>query len=248
MIDEAVVKPTYLDRKKLADELFARYGRGSFRQQVLFLRKKYFWLLAVGGAAFLKRVLDVSGALVGLILLAPIFGVVALIIKWTDKGPVFYVAPRVGKWGREFAFPKFRSMRINASQLQEELQAQSHHEDVKTFKMKKDPRVTPIGRFIRKLSIDELPQLWCVVRGDMSLVGPRPPLPSEVSTYSLEDRRRLNITPGITGLWQVSGRGDIPFPEMVELDVQYIESRSLRMDLLLLLRTVPAVFLGKGAY
>ena len=125
---------------------------------------------------------------------------------------------------------------------------QSDHEDSITFKMKRDPRITWIGRIIRKLSIDELPQLWCVLRGDMSLVGPRPPLPSEVEQYSLSDRRRLEVIPGLTCIWQVSGRGDIPFAEQVELDAQYIESQSLWLDILLLLKTVPAVLLGRGAY
>lgn len=116
------------------------------------------------------------------------------------------------------------------------------------FKMKHDPRVTRVGRFIRKASIDELPQLWNVFVGDMSLVGPRPPVPSEVDQYSLSDRRRLDVVPGITCIWQVSGRSDIPFPEQVELDVQYIDSQSLLTDLKILLNTIPAVLLGKGAY
>jgi lipopolysaccharide/colanic/teichoic acid biosynthesis glycosyltransferase len=116
------------------------------------------------------------------------------------------------------------------------------------FKMKHDPRVTRVGRFIRKASIDELPQLWNVLVGDMSLVGPRPPVPSEVDQYSLSDRRRLDVVPGITCIWQVSGRSDIPFPEQVELDVQYIDSQSLLTDLKILLNTIPAVLLGKGAY
>jgi lipopolysaccharide/colanic/teichoic acid biosynthesis glycosyltransferase len=114
--------------------------------------------------------------------------------------------------------------------------------------MKKDPRITWIGRIIRKLSIDELPQLWCVLKGDMALVGPRPPLPREVALYSLSDRRRLDVLPGLTCIWQVEGRGDIPFPEQVEMDVRYIESQSLWFDIVLLLKTVPAVLTGKGAY
>ena len=117
-----------------------------------------------------------------------------------------------------------------------------------TFKMKKDPRITWIGRIIRKLSIDELPQLWCVLKGDMSLVGPRPPVPSEVEKYTLSDRRRLDIKPGLTCIWQVSGRGDIPFKEQVKLDVQYIESQSIWLDIKIILLTVPAVLTGKGAY
>jgi lipopolysaccharide/colanic/teichoic acid biosynthesis glycosyltransferase len=114
--------------------------------------------------------------------------------------------------------------------------------------MKQDPRITPVGRIIRKFSIDELPQLWCVLKGDMSLVGPRPPVPKEVALYTLKDRRRLNTTPGITGLWQVSGRSEVAFPEMVELDVQYIQSQSFWLDLKILLKTIPAVLKGEGAY
>jgi lipopolysaccharide/colanic/teichoic acid biosynthesis glycosyltransferase len=139
-------------------------------------------------------------------------------------------------------------MVMNAEQIRAELLAQSDLDDSITFKMKRDPRITWIGRIIRKLSIDELPQLWCVLRGQMSLVGPRPPIPSEVAQYSLSDRRRLEAIPGLTCIWQVSGRSDIPFPEQVELDVQYIASQSFWFDIKLLLRTVPAVLLGRGAY
>src|SRR5262249_49914706 len=145
---------------------------------------------------------------------------------------------------REFTFPKFRSMVINAEQLKAGLLARNDHGDSITFKMKRDPRITWIGRIMRKFSIDELPQLWCVVRGTMSLVGPRPPLPSEVARYSLADRRRLDVTPGLTCIWQVNGRGDIPFDRQVELDIQYIESRSFWLDVCLLLRTIPVVLLG----
>ena len=141
-------------------------------------------------------------------------------------------------------------MCTNAEKLKDALLAQSHHAEAGgiTFKMKRDPRVTWIGRIIRKLSIDELPQLWCVLKGDMSLVGPRPPVPREVALYTLADRRRLDAVPGLTCIWQVSGRGDIPFPQQVQLDVDYIESQSFWLDVKLLLATVPAVLLGKGAY
>jgi lipopolysaccharide/colanic/teichoic acid biosynthesis glycosyltransferase len=139
-------------------------------------------------------------------------------------------------------------MVVNAEALKDTLLSQNVHKEGVTFKMKKDPRVTWIGGIIRKLSIDELPQLWCVLKGDMSLVGPRPPVPREVAQYSLADRRRLDVTPGLTCIWQVSGRGDIPFPQQVELDVQYIQSQSFWLDIKLLLKTIPAVLLGKGAY
>jgi len=137
---------------------------------------------------------------------------------------------------------------MNAEKLKDALLAQSDLKDSVTFKMKRDPRVTWIGRIIRKFSIDELPQLWCVLKGDMTLVGPRPPVPREVAAYTLADRRRLDVTPGLTCFWQVSGRSDIAFPQQVQLDVQYIESQSLWVDFVVLLKTIPAVLLGKGAY
>jgi lipopolysaccharide/colanic/teichoic acid biosynthesis glycosyltransferase len=183
-----------------------------------------------------------------LVALSPLFAVVAALIKLNDRGDVLFWQTRVGKWGAEFPFPKFRSMVSNAEGLKDALLAQNQHDDSKTFKMKRDPRITWIGRIIRKLSIDELPQLWCVLTGQMSLVGPRPPLPKEVACYTLSDRRRLDVTPGLTCIWQVSGRSNIPFPRQVELDVEYINSRSILTDLRILLMTVPAVVLGKGAY
>ncbi len=183
-----------------------------------------------------------------LLCLAPLFAVVALLIKLTDRGPVLFWQKRVGRWGREFPFPKFRSMVVNAEKLKAQLLARNDHKDGVTFKMKRDPRVTWVGRLIRRLSVDELPQLWCVLKGDMSLVGPRPPVPNEVARYTLEDRRRLDVTPGLTCIWQVSGRGNIPFPQQVKLDVDYIEQRGLWLDFRLLLRTIPAVLTGKGAF
>jgi lipopolysaccharide/colanic/teichoic acid biosynthesis glycosyltransferase len=154
----------------------------------------------------------------------------------------------VGQWGKEFAFPKLRSMVVNAEELKGKLTALNDHKSGLTFKMKNDPRVTWIGKIIRKLSIDELPQLWCVLDGKMSLVGPRPPLPKEVARYTLPDRRRLDVKPGLTCIWQVSGRGDIAFAQQVELDVQYIQSQSVWFDIVLLCKTVPAILTGRGAY
>jgi lipopolysaccharide/colanic/teichoic acid biosynthesis glycosyltransferase len=237
-------------RVQLMDELLRRYGPtgGDFKHRWRFVRKKYFWIITVGGAKVLKRTVDFVAAAAALVVLSPLFLAVAILIKITDRGPVLFWQSRVGRWGREFPFPKFRSMVPRAEQMKDELLAQSHHADSVTFKMKKDPRVTWIGRIIRKLSIDELPQLWCVLKGEMSLVGPRPPLPREVAEYTLADRRRLDVRPGLTCIWQVSGRGDIPFAQQVELDVQYIESQSTWLDFLLLLKTIPAVLLGKGAY
>jgi lipopolysaccharide/colanic/teichoic acid biosynthesis glycosyltransferase len=221
---------------------------GRFTKRLRFWWKKYAWLCVVLGTKSVKRLIDIIAALLLIILLLPLFVVVSLCIKATDRGPILFKQTRVGRWGKEFDFPKFRSMLVNAEELKKRLLAESHHQDSLTFKMKKDPRITWIGRIIRKLSIDELPQLWCVLKGDMSLVGPRPPLPQEVTGYSLADRRRLDVTPGLTCIWQVSGRGDIPFDEQVKLDVEYIESQSLWVDVKLLLKTIPAVLLGRGAY
>lgn len=235
-------------RAELIEELYGLYGRGSLPMRLRFLRKKYAWLAITGSARLIKRGVDILAALAALLLLSPLFLVVAAGITLTDRGPVLFWQKRVGKWGKEFDFPKFRSMVANAETIKDELLAQSHHEKSITFKMKKDPRVTGVGRVIRKLSVDELPQLWCVLKGEMSLVGPRPPLPREVAHYTLADRRRLDVTPGLTSIWAVSGRGDLPFPRQVELDLQYIESRSLKTDLKILLKTIPAVLFGRGAY
>ena len=219
-----------------------------------FLRRARVWRFrarrstAPAASKLVKRGTDVVGAALLLAALAPLFGVVALLIKLTDGGPVLFWQKRVGRWGKEFPFPKFRSMVVDAEKLKDQLLHLNDHKDGVTFKMKRDPRVTWIGRIIRKLSIDELPQLWCVLRGQMSLVGPRPPLPREVGQYSLEDRRRLEIDPGLTCIWQVSGRGAVPFPRQVELDVEYIHNRSFGLDLKLILLTIPAVLTGKGAY
>lgn len=236
-------------RLELIEELYQRYGntRKSIHK-FHYWRKKYSWLAVVWTTRGLKRGIDIVGSLTALILLSPLFAIVALLIRLTDDGPAVFWQIRVGRWGREFQFPKFRSMVTNAEKLKEQLLAQNDHGNSITFKMKRDPRVTWIGRIIRKLSIDELPQLWCVLKGDMSLVGPRPPVRAEVEKYTLADRRRLDIKPGLTCIWQISGRGDIAFREQVELDVQYIESQSLWLDFVLLLRTVPAVLSGKGAY
>ena len=239
-------------RVELIEELYQRYGKASgasiFSNRFRFYLKKYAWLFFIGTAKFLKRSLDILSSGTLILLLLPLFLVVAISIKITDRGPVLFWQKRVGKWGKEFQFPKFRSMVVNAEELKSSIMNQSHHEDSVTFKMKKDPRVTWIGRIIRKFSIDELPQLWNVFKGDMSLVGPRPPVPKEVDQYSLSDRRRLDITPGLTSIWAVSGRGDIPFDKQVELDVLYIESQTIWTDIKILIMTIPAVLFGKGAY
>lgn len=211
-------------------------------------RRLWAWRLTVRLSYMVKRFFDIVLSAVALVLLLPLFVVVAILIKATSPGPIFFVQIRVGKYGRTFSFYKFRSMYVDAEKRKAELMAQNQSADGVIFKMKKDPRITPIGRFIRKTSIDELPQFLNVLFGDMSLVGPRPPVPSEVSQYTLEDRKRLMVRPGLTCLWQVSGRSDIPFKKQVSLDKEYIRSQSLWKDIVILLRTVPAILSGRGAY
>ncbi|MBA3927934.1 sugar transferase, partial [Listeria rustica] len=173
-----------------------------------------------------KRGIDVLGASAGLLLLTPFFLVLALIIKLSDwRAPVFFKQERIGKNGKRFMMYKFRTMIPNAEAKLAEL-LQFNEVEGAMFKMKDDPRITKLGRFLRKTSIDELPQLVNVLKGDMSLVGPRPPLEREVAEYSVRDHRRLSITPGCTGLWQVSGRNDVSFAEMVNLDLEYIQKVS----------------------
>jgi lipopolysaccharide/colanic/teichoic acid biosynthesis glycosyltransferase len=236
-------------RRDLLEDLYELYGKGpGLSSRFRFWRKQIAWRTAVTGANALKRALDLAGSLVLLAALSPLLALVACAIRLTDGGPAIYWQMRVGKWGREFPFPKFRSMRMNADRERESLLPMSHHNDSITFKMRNDPRITLVGRIIRKTSIDELPQLLNVLKGEMSLVGPRPPLPEEVDRYTLKDRRRLDVKPGLTCIWQVSGRGDVPFPRQVEYDISYIESQSVFLDIKLLLKTVIAVLTGKGAY
>jgi len=195
-----------------------------------------------------KRAFDLIAVVPALLLLSPLFLLMALAIKLEDGGPVLYWQKRVGLNGRVFAFPKFRSMRTDSDVVRQQLEHQNQHGNSLTFKMKNDPRITRVGKLLRRTSMDELPQLLCVLQGDMSLVGPRPPMVSEVERYSLADRRRLSVTPGLTCIWQVSGRSDIPFPKQAAMDVDYIRERSIALDLRLLFATVPAVLFGRGAY
>ena len=206
------------------------------------------WNMAIGSSVCFKRFMDIVLAVISLIAASPVFLLTAFLVKVTSPGPIIFSQIRVGKYGRHFKFYKFRSMYIDAEARKAELLKHNESGDGVIFKMKHDPRITPIGRFIRKFSIDELPQLFNVLLGDMSLVGPRPPLPSEVRAYSLEERKRLNITPGITCIWQVSGRSELPFQQQMALDKQYIASRSAWKDFLILLKTVPAILTGKGAW
>jgi lipopolysaccharide/colanic/teichoic acid biosynthesis glycosyltransferase len=216
--------------------------------------KRWSWMALVHGTRVVKRLLDVVIALVVLLMASPVMLVICLLIK-LDGGPVFFRQKRVGHYGREFGMWKFRSMCIDAEAKLAALLAQNEKANGITFKMQNDPRITRIGRFIRRASIDELPQLFNVLCGEMSIVGPRPPLPREVALYSFEDRRRLLAVPGITGLWQVGEReggtfeiGDrnaIDFDEQVKLDVRYIEVQSVLRDLWIMLKTPPAMLLGK---
>lgn len=196
----------------------------------------------------LKRFIDVIGAGLGIVLLLMVFIIVSIAIKVEDpKGPVFFSQKRIGKNGKTFMMYKFRSMVTDAEEKLAELLKQNETTGA-MFKMKEDPRVTRIGRMIRKTSIDELPQLFNVLKGEMSLVGPRPPLPREVEVYTDHDKQRLLVTPGCTGLWQVSGRSNIGFEEMVELDLFYITNRSLQFDIKIILKTFLLLFGSKDAY
>lgn len=206
----------------------------------------------------LKLVMDLVLSCAGLVLLSPLFLLIALCIKIDSKGPVLYKQERVGRDGKRFMFYKFRSMRWGSDEV-------THRNYVKdlingavpyangtdktqVFKVMDDPRITRVGRFLRKTSIDELPQLINVVKGEMSLVGPRPPIPYEVEEYKDWHRKRLTVKPGLTGLWQVNGRSMLTFDQMVELDIQYIENWSIWVDVKVLASTIPAVVSARGAY
>ena len=206
------------------------------------------WHITIRMSQAFKRLMDIILSIIAIIAGSPVFLITALLVKLTSPGPIIFWQVRVGRYGRHFKFYKFRSMYIDAEARKAELLKHNESGDGVIFKMKRDPRITPVGRFIRKFSIDELPQLFNVLLGDMSLVGPRPPLPSEVRTYSLEDRKRLNITPGITCIWQVSGRSELPFSRQIALDKEYISSRSAWKDFLILLKTIPAILTGRGAW
>jgi len=194
-----------------------------------------------------KRAMDVLISALGLIVLSPLLGLTALAIRLDSPGPVVFRQTRVGRGGRHFTCFKFRSMFVDAEARLARLRGQNEASGP-VFKMRQDPRVTGVGRFIRRTSIDELPQLWNVLLGEMSLVGPRPAIPSEVAEYEPWHVRRLEVWPGMTGLWQVSGRSNVTFDEMVLLDVYYIENWSALLDVRILLKTIPTVVLGDGAY
>ncbi len=234
------------------EKLYYRFAWGGGRIPILLLKFKFYskmmvWWLLVEGTLVFKRALDIIGSALGLILLTPVFLLTAWAIKREDGGPVIFSQNRVGEKGKIFPMYKFRSMVVDAEIRKHELIDQNEAGEI-VFKIRHDPRITRMGRLMRRISIDEAPQLFNVLKGDMSLVGPRPALPDEVNKYSLSERRRLEVIPGITGLWQVGGRSEIDFQGQVTLDVQYIESQSFWGDISILLKTIPTVLFGRGAY
>lgn len=205
-------------------------------------------LLAAGPVkTTLKRITDLIGSVAMLAALAPAMALIALLVRLTSRGPVFFKQERVGHEGHRFQIWKFRTMSVDAEEHREALD-ELNEADGPVFKIRSDPRITGVGRYLRRWSLDELPQFFNVIRGDMSLVGPRPPTPSEVETYNVWEMQRLKARPGLTCIWQVSGRSEIDFQTWVEMDVEYIANWSPSRDLVLLARTVPAVLKRDGAY
>ena len=194
-----------------------------------------------------KRLFDLAVSLTALALLVPLLAVIALLVKLGSPGPVLYRQQRVSRGGRLFELLKFRTMVVGAEYMVADLKARNEA-DGPLFKIRDDPRVTRVGRFLRRYSLDELPQLWNVLKGEMSLVGPRPPLPREVDAYEDWQLDRLEVRPGITGLWQVSGRSELPFDEYVRLDLFYIENWSLAYDLFIIAKTIPMLLAARGAF
>jgi exopolysaccharide biosynthesis polyprenyl glycosylphosphotransferase len=221
------------------------FGRWCLNFHVEILR--WLWHGVVTGGPIVKRAFDVVASAIFLLVFSPLYLLIALLIKLEDGGPIIFCQTRVGQSGEPFKFYKFRSMCRDAEARLKELLARNQHQEGVTFKMKNDPRLTRTGKWIRRFSLDELPQFFNVLRGDMSIVGPRPPVPREVALYSLADRRRLTVRPGITCLWQIGGRSEIDFSDQVKLDVQYIEEQNVWADLKIVVKTVPAVVSGKGA-
>jgi lipopolysaccharide/colanic/teichoic acid biosynthesis glycosyltransferase len=201
----------------------------------------------VGWEEYIRRMGDVGLSMVILTALFPIFLFIAILIKLDSPGPVIFTQVRVGRRGKTFRLYKFRSMYVDAEQRRQSLLALNDASGP-LFKMKCDPRVTRAGRFLRRSSLDEFPQLINVFRGEMTLVGPRPALPGEVATYGKVEARRLLVKPGLTGLWQISGRADLPYEEAIRLDLAYVTRRSILLDFLIILKTIPAVIGGRGAY
>jgi lipopolysaccharide/colanic/teichoic acid biosynthesis glycosyltransferase len=228
---------------------FAKFqsGFGLWRMKRRLATRRLAWRWFVESADFVKRAMDILGSLAALLVLSPVLIPIACLVR-LDGGPVIFAQTRVGRFGTVFKMFKFRSMRPDAEQQLAALLAANQHANGVTFKIKHDPRVTRIGHWLRRFSLDELPQFYNVLLGDMSLVGPRPPVPREVALYTLADRRRLLVKPGITCTWQVGGRANIDFPGQVLLDVSYIENQSLGKDVLILVKTPKAVVFGSGSY
>lgn len=220
------------------------YLRNTMEQPVLLASLPRY----TGAANVIKRLLDIIGSLCALIISSPILLGVAIAIKLDDGGPVFFSQTRIGLHGKPFKMYKFRSMVTNAEELKKKLAEETGQEDRFIFKMKDDPRITKVGHFIRKTSLDEFPQFYNVLKGDMSLVGPRPALPEEVARYGSLYSARLLVKPGITGPWQVSGRSDLSQEQSEYLDVSYIENWSIAGDLAILAKTVMVIFTGRGSY
>jgi len=211
-------------------------------------RKRIRWKFLIKSVHLIKRLIDIAGSLLALCIFSPIMIFTSLAIKLNDGGPILYKQIRVGESGKLFKIWKFRSMVLNADKIKNDILDKNQHKDGVTFKIKNDPRITKPGKWIRKLSIDEFPQFVNVLKGEMSLVGPRPPVPREVALYGARHLRRLQAKPGITCLWQIGGRSEIDFEGQVRLDLEYIHSQSLLKDIKIILKTIPAILFGKGAY
>lgn len=209
-------------------------------QDVLFVHQTRDYLLA-------KRCLDIVASILSILVLFPFFILIAIIIKLDSKGPVLFSQTRVGENGNTFEMFKFRSMQVGSEVRLNDLK-EKNEADGPVFKIRNDPRITKIGTFLRKTSIDELPQLINIIKGEMSFVGPRPPLPSEVNQYTPYQMQRLLVKPGLTCYWQISGRSDLSFEEWVDLDLKYIRERNIALDISLILLTIPVILTGKGAY
>lgn len=246
-IEPDVWQTEILEEEK-TQRMFELHASGHFTREDLRVRLLLTnWVVRNKLEVLGKRALDLTLSLAALLFIMPLLLITAIAIKLDSPGPVFFYQQRVGKWGKPFTCYKFRSMFVDAEKRKSELMEMNEADEI-VFKIKHDPRITRVGRIIRKLSIDELPQLFNVIQGEMSLVGPRPPVPIEVAQYEYDQYRRLDAIPGITGLQQVSGRSELSFKRWVELDLEYIERQSLLKDIEILLRTIPAVITGKGAY
>lgn len=242
-------RPVDPDRPRLIESLDRRFSTGlpTVSAMARYWRKRLLWRAVVGASHMVKRGLDILGGFAGLALSAPVLAVCAACIKLEDSGPAFFSQTRVGRFGKPFAMYKLRTMYADAESRKSALLSANEAGAV-IFKMRQDPRVTRVGRILRKYSLDELPQFANVLKGDMSLVGPRPPIPQEVEQYAPADRERLAVKPGVTCLWQIGGRSELSFSQQVALDKRYIQSQSLALDLEILLKTIPAVLSGRGAY